>query len=168
MAENFFDEESNNNEDDNTDENNDIYNYKGYFAENEDEEKKFYEFGAHFSYKLLYKKLEILAQQREKEQKELESKLKIKESREDPATNEESNTNDNLKEILSIFQQKGKSRNRGDISIGLTYMPQNKKNINNLNSNEVPGHNIIKSASRQNQFESMNKNKLNKLNSKKK
>ena len=168
MAEYFFDEESSNNEDDNTEGNNDIYNYKGYFAENEDEEKKFYEFGAHFSYKLLYKKLEILAQQREKEQKELESKLKIKESREDPATNEESNTNDNLKDILSIFQQKGKSRNRGDINIGLTYMPQNKKNINNLNSNEVPGLNIIKSTSRQNPYENMNKNKLNRMNNKNK
>ena len=168
MAEYFFDEESSNNDDDNTEGNNDIYNYKGYFVENEDEEKKFYEFGAHFSYISLYKKLEILAQQREKEQKELESKLKIKESREDPATNEESNTNDNLKDILSIFQQKGKSRNRGDISIGLTYMPQNKKNINNLNSNEVPGLNIIKSTSRQNPFENMNKNKLNKMNNKNK
>ena len=168
MAEYFFDEESSNNEDDNTEGNNDIYNYKGYFAENEDEEKKFYEFGAHFPYMYLYQQLEILAQQREEEQKELENKLKIKESREDPATNEESNTNDNLKDILSAFQQKGKSRNRGDINIGLTYMPQNKKNINNLNSNEVPGLNIIKSTSRQNPFENMNKNKLNRMNNKNK
>ena len=91
MAEYFFDEDSSNNDDDNTDGNNDIYNYKGYFVENEDEEKKFYEFGAHFPYMYLYQQLEILAQQREEEQKQLENKLKIKESREDPATNEESN-----------------------------------------------------------------------------
>ena len=89
--------------------------------------KKILWIGSSFFYKLLYKKLEILAQQREKQQKELESKLKIKESREDSDTNEESNTNDNLKYILSIFQQKEKSKNRDDIKIGLTEMSQNKK-----------------------------------------
>lgn len=41
MAEYFFDEDSSNNDDDNNDGNNDIFNYKGYFVENEDEEKNF-------------------------------------------------------------------------------------------------------------------------------
>ena len=152
MAEYFFDEDSNyeENEDD-LDAKNDIYNYKGYFVENDDEEKKFYEFGAHFPYMYLYQQLEIIAKQREEQQKELENKLKEKESKDDPATYEETKTNDNLKDLLSIFQNKGKSRNRGDISSGLTYMPQNKKNINNLNSNDNIGLNLIKSTSGQNQ-----------------
>jgi hypothetical protein len=111
----------------------DILNYRGYFIENEDEEeKKFYEYGAHFPYMFLYQRLEIIQQEREKNQKELEKKLKEKEnnnkqSRDDPATNEESKPNENLKDLLNIFQQKGKSRNRGDVDIGLTYMPQMKK-----------------------------------------
>ena len=66
-------------------------------------------------------------------QKALEKKLKEKQlemnkdSRDDPATNEESKQNDNLKDLLSIFKQKGKSRNRGDVDIGLTYIPQMNK-----------------------------------------
>ncbi len=61
---------------------NDIYNYKGYFVENEEEEeKKFFEFGAHFPYKYLCQKLEIIAKEREEEQKELENKLKEKEDK---------------------------------------------------------------------------------------
>ena len=56
-----------------------IYNYRGYFVENEEEEeKKFYEYGAHFPYKYLYSRLEIIAEERKKEQKTLENKLKEK------------------------------------------------------------------------------------------
>ena len=58
---------------------NDIWNYKGYFVENadEDEDPKYFEFGAHFSYKELYKCLEILrSQQLKKEfEKEKENEL---------------------------------------------------------------------------------------------
>ena len=101
----------------------DILNYRGYFVENGDEEeKKFYEYGAHFPYMYLYQRLEILAQERKSNKKALEAKLEKreketnkKESIEDPATNEESKPNENLKDLLSIFKQKGKSRNRGDL-----------------------------------------------------
>ena len=90
MADYFFDEEEESNE--NIEVKDDIYNYKGYFVENEEEEeeKKFYEFGAHFPYMYLYQQLEILAQEREQQQKELEKKLmqKERESALDPATNE--------------------------------------------------------------------------------
>ena len=51
---------------------NDILNYKGYFVENaqEDDDPKYFEFGAHFSYKELYKRLEIV--QKEQLMKEIE------------------------------------------------------------------------------------------------
>ena len=130
MADNYLDEDESKEEIEFQD---DILNYRGYFIENEEEEeKKFYEYGAHFPYMFLYQRLEIIQQEREKNQKELEKKLKEKEnnnkqSRDDPATNEESKPNENLKDLLNIFQQKGKSRNRGDVDIGLTYMPQMKK-----------------------------------------
>ena len=167
MADYFFDEDEESNE--NIEVKDDGYNYKGYFVENEEEEeKKFYEFGAHFPYMYLYKRLEIIAQEREEEQKELEKKLleKEKESRDDPATNEESKPNENLKDLLSIFQQKGKSRNRGDVGIGLTYMPQmNKKKNNKLNDIESVAINLIKSTDDQNQNENKDKKNIN-INSK--
>ena len=160
MADYYFDEEESNV---NIEVKDDIYNYKGYFVENEEEEeKKFYEFGAHFPYMYLYQRLEILAREREEQQKDLEKKLieNEKESREDPATNEESKPNENLKDLLSAFHQKGKSRNRGDVGIGLTYMPQmNKKNSNQINAENI-GINLIKStAGQQNQNE--NKDLIN-------
>ena len=45
---------------------NDNLNYKGYFIENADadEEPKFYEYGAHFSYNELYQTLLILKQKK--------------------------------------------------------------------------------------------------------
>ena len=45
----MFEEKENNNIN-----NNDIFNYKGYFVENgRDEEKTYFEYGAHFPYKEL-------------------------------------------------------------------------------------------------------------------
>ena len=157
MDEYFFDEEESN---DDIEVKDDIYNYKGYFVENEEEEeKKFYEFGAHFPYKYLYNRLEIIAQERAEMQKDLENKLieKEKESRDDPATNEESKPNENLKDLLSTFHQKGKSRNRGDVGIGLTYMPKmNKKNNNHLNEIGNVEINLIKSTAGQKNNENRN------------
>ena len=159
MAEYFFDEEEESNE--NIDVKNDIYNYKGYFIENEEEEeKKFYEFGAHFPYLYLYKRFEIIAQEREEKKKELENKLKEKEKeiKDEQVINEESKPDDNLKNLLAIFQQKGKSRNRGEVGNGLTYMPQmNKNNNNHINVIENVEINLVKSTSGQNQNELINK-----------
>ena len=168
MDDYFFDEDDESNE--NIEVKDDIFNYKGYFVENEEEEeKKFYEFGAHFPYMFLYQRLEIIAQEREEMQKELENKLKEKdmekekESRDDQGTNEESKTTGNLKDLLSNFQQKGKSRNRVDVGIGLTYIPQMNKKINNhLNAIENIEINLIKSSSGQEQSEKKeNKNENN-------
>ena len=159
----FFDEDDEPNE--NIEVKDDMYNYKGYFVENEEEdEKKFYEFGAHFPYMYLYQRLEIIAQERKEQQKELENKLmeKEKESRDDPATNEETKNNDNLKDLLNIFQQKGKSRNRGDVGIGLTYMPKmNKKESEHMDIIENAAINLIKSTNGQNQNENIEEEKQN-------
>ena len=45
---------------------NDILNYKGYFVENanEDDEPKYFEYGAHFRYKDLYNALKVIKQKR--------------------------------------------------------------------------------------------------------
>ena len=155
MEEFFCDEEESN---DDFEERDDIYNYKGYFVENEEEEeKKFYEFGAHFPYKQLCQKLEIIAKEREEKQKELENKLKEKELRNCENINEESKTNNNLQNLLKDFQQRGKSRNRADIDNGLTYMPQmNNKNKFDLNYVENVEINLVKSTTGQNQNKSKN------------
>ena len=153
MVDNYTEEEDS---DENIDVKNDIFNYKGYFIENEEEEeKKFYEFGAHFPYKYLYQKLEIIAKEREEKQKELENKLKEKDSKEYQSTNENSKKNESLKGLLNAFQKKGKSRNRENIGIGLTYMPKmNKKNVNNLNFIDNVEINLVKSTNGQNKKKS--------------
>ena len=155
MEEFFIDEEESNGD---IEVKNDIYNYKGYFVENEEEEeKKFYEFGAHFPYKYLYQKLEIIAKEREEKQKELENKLKEKELKNKENINEESKTNNNLQNLLKDFQQKGKSRNRVDLDNGLTYMPQmNNKNKYGLNCVDNIEINLVKSTSGQNENKSKN------------
>ena len=146
----------------------DILNYRGYFVENGDEEeKKFYEYGAHFPYMYLYQRLEILAQERKSNKKALEAKLEKKEkeinkkeSIEDPATNEESKPNENLKDLLSIFKQKGKSRNRGDVDIGLTYMPKmNRKKEEQSNAIDNMETGLIKSSAGQKEEKKNNNNK---------
>ena len=159
MKDFYLDNESDSDED--IDVKNDIYNYKGYFIENEEEEeKKFYEFGAHFPYKYLYHRLEIIAKEREEKQKELEQILKEKEIKETQNNENIKAKDNNLKGLLDIFEQKGKSRNRYNIGNGLTYMPQmNKKNQNNFNIIDNVEINLVKSTSGKNQ----NKNKNNKI-----
>jgi hypothetical protein len=164
MDDDFFDEDEESNE--NIDVKDDIYNYKGYFVENEqdEEEKKFYEFGAHFSYEQLCQRLEIISKERKQKQTELEEKLnkkeKEKETKKEPPPNKDIKNNDNIKKLLSIYQQKGKSRNRNDIEKGLTYMPHlNKKIFNNLSDNENKGNILLKSTSNQNNTKIKNKDK---------
>ena len=71
MAELVLDPNFNNNdysEEDIDLNNKDMLNYRGYFNENdnnEEEEPKYFEHGAHFPYYFLYQKLEILKQQQE-------------------------------------------------------------------------------------------------------
>ena len=144
MAEHYTDEDDTNG---NIDVKNDIDNYKGYFVENgEEEEKKYYEFGAHFPYKYLYHQLEIIAKEKEQKQRELEKKLKEKESNV-KATKENSKIGDNMKE-LKAYQSKGKSRNREYVQNGLTFMPQmkNKINFNNWNIVDNVEINLIRST----------------------
>ena len=101
---------------------NDIYEYKGYFLENnidEEEDEKFYEFGAHFPYLFLYQKLEILAQMRKEEEENLKEKN----------NSMKENNENNIKEetdIFSFFNKKDnnkKSRNRNNNYDNFTNQP---------------------------------------------
>ena len=104
--------------------------------------------------------LKLSLKKEKKRKKELENKLKEKEKeiKDEQVINEESKPDDNLKNLLAIFQQKGKSRNRGEVGNGLTYMPQmNKNNNNHINVIENVEINLVKSTSGQNQNELINK-----------
>jgi hypothetical protein len=134
MAQIILDENFENNYDDSDFDinNNNILNYKGYFLENEEEENeepKYYEFGAHFPYKYLYQKLEILKEEREEE----EIKNKIKEEKE-YEKNKENNTLQNI--IYSFNGSKGKSRNRNNNNEKkniFTFIPhKNNKNMKEI------------------------------------
>ena len=102
--------------------NNDIFNYKGYFVENEDEEDepKYFEFGAHFSYKELFKSLQELRNKQIKAQKlniiennkNINNK-KISNRERNNTKNNNKRKDINLNSIMKIFKSKGKSRNIG-------------------------------------------------------
>ena len=151
MAEEFFDEEEENESND-IDVKNDIFNYKGYFVENateEDEEQKFFEFGAHFPYKYLYQRLEIIAQERKMQRLEIEKKLMEKEK--NKSSDEKIQLSIKSNEVFSSMPKK-KSRNR-DCETGarFTYAPQiNKNNLNEKSFNR------IKSSLAKNQTQSKN------------
>ena len=116
--------------------NDNIFNYKGYFLENEEEEEeeeqKYFEYGAHFPYKFLYQKLEILKEEREEEEKKLK-KEKIE---------KEENKDNTFQNIFNCFNgSKGKSRNRNNNNNekknGFTFIPQNDKKENEKNNNII-------------------------------
>ena len=142
-------------------EKNDILNYKGYFVENnidDEEEQKFFEFGAHFSYKLLYQKLEIIAKERKERKLNIEKKLCEKEKNEEIVSNK----------LMIKCKQKVKSlksRNKDESDNILTYEPQLKqKLLNNLNQTIKKSGNKTQSKKNYN----INNNELNKLNNKNK
>ena len=118
------------------------FNYKGYFIENakENEEPLLYEFGAHFSYKELYKALELLRKKQFKMQKGKKIEKIFKLNKKKVITRERNNTRNKnyekeniLGNIFNKFKFKGKSRNLGkeDDDI-LTFVPKN--NLKNLSS----------------------------------
>ena len=142
--------------------NDNIFNYKGYFLENEEEEEeeeqKYFEYGAHFPYKFLYQKLEILKEEREEEEKKLK-KEKIE---------KEENKDNTFQNIFNCFNgSKGKSRNRNNNNNekknGFTFIPQNDKKENEKNNNiieesKVKEHNassnIVNNKHKERTFES--------------
>ena len=116
--------------------NDNIFNYKGYFLENEEEEEeeeqKYFEYGAHFPYKFLYQKLEILKEEREEEEKKLK-KEKIE---------KEENKDNTFQNIFNCFNgSKGKSRNKNNNNNEkknvFTFVPQNDKKENEKNNNII-------------------------------
>ncbi len=60
--------------------NEDLENYKGIFYNNYDQEDVFYEFGAHFSYFQMYKRLEEIVKQIEKDSNREESEIRSQSS----------------------------------------------------------------------------------------
>ena len=175
MAKMLIDENFENNYDESYDEidinNDDILNYKGYFIENEDEEEeeqKYFEYGAHFPYKFLYQKLEILKEEREEEKKQLKNENKEKKKEKE---NIKDNNNNAFQNIFNCFKgNKGKSRNRdnnNEKKNGLTFIPKNDKNekekINNNNEeNKQKEHNasvnVIHNKYKEKTFENIIKN----------
>ena len=88
---------------------NNMLNYKGYFVENEDEDTdpKYFEFGAHFPYRELYKRLEELSRN---QNKEFVRQLNVK----NIVNKERNNTRNkpiNMQNFLNKYDSKGKSRN---------------------------------------------------------
>ena len=89
--------------------NNNLLNYKGYFVENEDEDTdpKYFEFGAHFPYRKLYKRLEELSKN---QNKEMMKQVNIK----NIANKERNNTRNkqnNMQNLFNKYDSRGKSRN---------------------------------------------------------
>ena len=98
---------------------NNNYDYKGYFIENEeaDEDPKFFEFGAHFSYKQLYNILESIRNKQVKLQKgkQIEKILQPNKKRvireRNNTRNKQNDKVNSLVKIINIFKSKGRSRN---------------------------------------------------------
>ena len=141
------------------DANNNILNYKGYFVENanEDDEPKYFEYGAHFRYKDLYNALKVIKQKRlrqimeKKEEKKMsQPKAKKVENKERNNTknnnkNKNATLENNIQNILKGFKSRIRSRNIGveqsnDNQNELTFVIRNKNNFsvkkdeNNVNS----------------------------------
>ena len=141
----------------------DMLNYKGYFIENgRDEEKKYFEFGAHFSYKELYTVLLKIKLEKEKTEKivKLKPKKKLNIER---INQKDKKIDENINNIIKEFKSKNRSRNM--------IQQENKenftKNLNqmtyvplNLDENKRHIDNHYKAN-----FNSVNKNDKNKKNS---
>ena len=118
--------------------NENMFNYKGYFIENaeEEEEPKYFEFGAHFSYKELYNALQALKEKKIMEEKGKQIEKIIQTNKKRVTNKERNNTkikkkDNNLNNIINIFKhKKGRSRNIGvdplneDNQNELTFIPK--------------------------------------------
>ena len=130
------------------DANNDILNYKGYFVENanEDNEPKYFEFGAHFRYKDLYNALKIIKQKRLRQIMEKKEEITISQPKAKKVENKERNNTknntknknatleNNIQNILKGFKSRIRSRNIGveqqnDNQNELTFVIRNKNNF---------------------------------------
>ena len=150
---------------------NDNLNYKGYFIENADadEEPKFYEYGAHFSYNELYQTLLILKQKKLNMQKGKQIETILPTNKKKSAIRDRNNTKNkyekkkiNLNNILNLFQPKAKSRNimKEEEKDELTF--NHKNNLKNFvqKKNEYKSENNYKSNSN---FMKIYKNKIHNI-----
>jgi len=163
-----------NNED--IDINNDIYNYKGYFVENadQDDEPKYFEFGAHFRYKDLYNALKILKKEQayQKIKSENEEKLaqintkKIENKERNNTRNKNMNIDNNIQNILKGFKSRIRSRNIGaeqqnENQNELTFIPFNHNKNNFSVKKDSKNSNSIIYVNKTNYTNIKNKNKNN-------
>jgi len=140
MAQIILGDDFNNYQNDSNDEidvENDIFNYKGYFLENdidEDEGPKYFEYGAHFPYLFLYQKLEILSEEQKEEEKELNNKNNKSIQTENEKNGKELNEET---DIFSYFSNNTKkSRNRNNNNDNFTNQPFFNNNFNEIENNE--------------------------------
>lgn len=141
-----------------------MINYKGIFADQEDQ-RRFYEGGAHFKYIELYEALEILQKEQHKKsaaaltideeskskdvtinsQRILKSKLKIRPFVIECDNNKSNSINPNInKEITKNVMNNNKSKscdNKLVIDSGATMNNKNKKTIFHINSNSTKNKN---------------------------
>ena len=168
--------------DDEIDVKNDIFNYKGYFVENEEEEvePKYYEFGAHFAYKDLYKVLLTLKEKQLKEEKSNEiekikhiNKKKIVNKERNNTKNKNKKNESNLNNIIQNFKFKVRSRNIGidnedENQNDMTYVPKisfkNNLSIKNDDKNQRKSLNVYKTNYNKSNYLKIYRNIKNKIN----
>ena len=154
--------------------NNDIYNYKGYFVENadQDDEPKYFEFGAHFRYKDLYNALKIIKKEQayQKIKSENEEKLtqittkKIENKERNNTRNKNMNLDNNIQNILKGFKTRIRSRNIGaeqqnENQNELTFIPLNHNKNNFSVKKDAKNSNSIIYVNKTNYTNIKNKNK---------
>ena len=136
----------------------DIMNYKGYFVENEEEEEqKFFEYGAHFPYKLLYYQLEYLKIEREEMEKEEKEEEKINEN------NPNNNNNESIFQKLSNSfklntQEKSRNRNHSEVKKNIITKDENKDKEDDKKRKKTKSSTMMKINKRE--FDKNEKDKL--------
>ena len=162
----MFEEKENNNIN-----NNDIFNYKGYFVENgRDEEKTYFEYGAHFPYKELYMTLMKIKLAREKSEKIMKIKPKKKLNIE-KMNEKDKKIEENINNIIKEFKLKSRSRNIAQQE-KKEYLNKNLNKNMNLNQLTYIPLNLDENKTQINQTQNPNpvllnlEKKLNQLNNK--
>lgn len=109
----------------------DVYNYKGYFSQDneneaEEDEMKIFEFGAHFPYRLLYRKLEVLGREINEEKSSESSGMINQETQSKgfPKMDNSNSKNDDNTISISIPQKNLSCINHSSV------LQENKSNIN--------------------------------------
>jgi uncharacterized Fe-S center protein len=113
-----------------------LINYRGYFANEDEPEERYFEYGSHFPYKILFKKLEMLYKTLSPSRKEkVEPKQEIFRKISEPKINKESRNNV-IKKIVPVSK---------NIRIPLN-VTENMTLLKNRNSKIIEQKSIIKNT----------------------